>query len=173
MGALKFMLRSKTQNFVGYLRATRFDLVKFGLLINLVLSSNAAIGEQMKEEFKRMQPCPASPNCVSSLTEIPSKYIQPLRSQNEAGLLIDAIVGLLQQDASFSIVVNEAGYVRAEARTRLFRFVDDLEFQIRLNSGYVDIRSGSRMGFSDLGKNRRRMEALRRNLIHMQAVSPE
>ena len=62
-------------------------------------------------------------------------------------------------------------YLRAEARTRLLGFVDDVEFQTRQDSSVVDMRSGSRVGYSDLGKSRRRLEALRKSLVKAELVS--
>jgi len=59
-------------------------------------------------------------------------------------------------------IVDEApGYLRAECRSRLFRFVDDLELELRAGERRVAVRSASRVGRSDLGVNRRRVEALR------------
>ena len=65
----------------------------------------------------------------------------------------------------------EAYYLRAEARTRILRFVDDVEFQVRPDSNQVDMRSGSRVGYSDLGKNRRRLEAIRKFLIEQKLAT--
>ncbi|MEC7418575.1 MAG: DUF1499 domain-containing protein, partial [Pseudomonadota bacterium] len=56
---------------------------------------------------------------------------------------------------------------RAEARTRLLRFVDDVEFELREEAGIIAVRSASRVGYSDLGANRRRIEKIR------QAISQE
>lgn len=52
-------------------------------------------------------------------------------------------------------------YLHAEARTRLLRFVDDVEFHLRPADGEIAMRSASRLGYSDLGANRRRLERLR------------
>ena len=65
----------------------------------------------------------------------------------------------------------EAYYLRAEARTRILRFVDDVEFQVCPDSNQVDMRSGSRVGYSDLGKNRRRLEAIRKFLIEQKLAT--
>jgi uncharacterized protein (DUF1499 family) len=79
--------------------------------------------------------------------------------------LILTIKASLEKDSAFTIVEVEANYLRVEARTRILRFVDDVEFQIRPGSNVVDMRSGSRVGYSDLGKNRRRLEAIRNSLV--------
>jgi uncharacterized protein (DUF1499 family) len=56
-------------------------------------------------------------------------------------------------------------YLHAEVKSRVFRFVDDLELLLDPASGVVGIRSASRVGYSDLGVNRRRVETLRQQLI--------
>lgn len=52
-------------------------------------------------------------------------------------------------------------YLRAECRSAVFRFVDDLELELRKGEGTVAVRSASRVGYSDFGVNRRRVENLR------------
>ena len=57
-------------------------------------------------------------------------------------------------------------YLHAECKSSLLGFVDDLELQLRPSEGLITIRSASRVGFSDLGVNRRRVERLRAALIN-------
>jgi uncharacterized protein (DUF1499 family) len=59
---------------------------------------------------------------------------------------------------------NERWYLRAEATSRLFRFVDDVEFQLIPEEHLMHVRSASRVGYWDLGVNRRRVERLREAL---------
>jgi uncharacterized protein (DUF1499 family) len=59
------------------------------------------------------------------------------------------------------IVAESEGYLHAECRSALFRFVDDLELHLRADAGRIAVRSASRVGRSDLGVNRRRVEDLR------------
>lgn len=54
--------------------------------------------------------------------------------------------------------------LHVECRSRLFRFVDDFELELRPGEGIVAVRSASRLGYTDLGVNRRRVEALRAEL---------
>ena len=64
------------------------------------------------------------------------------------------------------IVEQTGGYLHAEYRSRLFRFVDDLELQLRADQRIIAVRSASRLGYSDFGVNRRRVETLRAGLRH-------
>ena len=53
------------------------------------------------------------------------------------------------------------GYLRAVFKTRLMRFRDDFEARLDAEAGRIHVRSASRLGYSDLGANRKRVEALR------------
>ncbi len=129
-------------------------------------------GGSVSDQFKRMQPCPSSPNCVSSIASPGSHFIEPLIDLGDSQALISRIQTNLEKDPAFSIVESEPSYLRVEARSRFFGFVDDVEFRIRQDSNTVDMRSGSRVGYSDLGKNRRRLEAVRKSLIRQASTSP-
>ena len=62
-------------------------------------------------------------------------------------------------------VIHEADhYLHAECASAIFGFVDDLELHLRADEGVVAVRSASRIGYSDMGVNRRRVEGLRRDL---------
>ena len=61
-----------------------------------------------------------------------------------------------------TIVQSGADSVRVEFRTRFFRFVDDAQFVFDDKAKTIHFRSASRVGHSDLGVNRRRMEGIRR-----------
>jgi uncharacterized protein (DUF1499 family) len=55
-------------------------------------------------------------------------------------------------------------YLHVECRSLVFRFVDDLELELRPGDGIIAVRSASRKGHSDFGVNRRRVEDLRERL---------
>ena len=76
----------------------------------------------------------------------------------------EGLLVYLRTDPSYTIVSQDKHYLRAEARTRLFRFVDDVEFHLRPEEKQIAMRSASRIGYSDLGTNRRRLEAVRQAL---------
>ena len=59
------------------------------------------------------------------------------------------------------IVTAEGDYLHVEFRSAVFRFVDDVEFLVDTREKNIHFRSASRMGYSDLGVNRRRMERIR------------
>lgn len=62
---------------------------------------------------------------------------------------------------------ERAGCLRAEARTAIFHFVDDVEVRVTLDADgqtRVDMSSISRVGPADLGTNRRRIRRYMRTL---------
>lgn len=107
-------------------------------------------------------PCPASPNCVSSQSEQPAHAIEPL---NYKGSLDDARTHLLEVILSMKrlkLVTQQERYIHAEFTSALFRFVDDTEFYIDDDRKIVHVRSAARLGYSDFGVNRKRIETIRK-----------
>lgn len=108
----------------------------------------------------RLSPCPDRPNCVSSESAAESARIAPLAfdgSPEKAWQkLKDAV-----HELGGKVQKEQPGYLWVTFTTRVFRFVDDAEFRMAPTEGVIHFRSSSRIGFSDLGVNRRRMEKLR------------
>jgi len=134
----------------------------------------------MTDDSTYLAPCPASPNCVcSDEAKTSSRYIEPIAgvgpdgktgSQAHARRLLAAIATHLSERPGYEVSYFGDDQLRVEATTRLFKFVDDLEFRVR--AGSVVVRSASRLGFSDLGKNRRRIEGIRRAMIDQGLALP-
>lgn len=59
------------------------------------------------------------------------------------------------------IVAAEERYIHAAFTSALFRFVDDVEFFLDEGTRTIHVRSASRVGYSDFGVNRRRVEEIR------------
>ena len=111
---------------------------------------------------RALKPCPFSPNCVSSLAEEDANHrVPPL---DWAGDLSQAKVRLRQAVLAAghaTFVVEEDAYWHIEFRSRVFRFVDDVEFLFDTPARLIHVRSASRVGRSDLGVNRARVEMIR------------
>lgn len=111
----------------------------------------------------RLAPCPTKPNCVSSQAAASDRqhYIEALTysgASEQARKRLDRAIAAMKRAR---VVVRQANYWRAEFTSGLWRFVDDVEFLFDDNAKRIDIRSASRVGYSDLGVNRRRMEEIR------------
>ena len=118
----------------------------------------------MSESQQRLQPCPSSPNCVCS-DATDSHGIEPLAIAGDPQLMWRRLQDYLAQQRGFTIKQVDDLYLRAEAKTPLLRFVDDVEFELRTGDGVIAVRSASRVGYSDLGANRRRIEKIRKALV--------
>lgn len=114
----------------------------------------------------RLAPCADSPNCVSSQDDRSSHQIEPFYfdgSPNEAWASLRAV---LQDTPKATIVEDTGSYMSVECSTRVFRFTDDLEFQLDPTESRIHVRSASRVGYSDLGVNRQRLEIIRSVFSH-------
>lgn len=105
-----------------------------------------------------LAPCKRSPNCVSSQANPADveHYIAPLHGT------MAAVRSAVQSMARATVISESENYLHAEFRTRLMRFVDDVEFFF--DGKVIHVRSCSRLGRRDFGVNRRRVEALRRRI---------
>lgn len=119
------------------------------------LSVEAAAGK------KGLVPCPGTPNCVSSIDPKDEHYIAPLSYTGNKDDAHQKLVALIASQPRARIVVEEANYLRVEFKTAIFRFVDDVEFWFAADQPVIDIRSASRVGRSDFGVNRKRIEHIR------------
>ncbi len=71
------------------------------------------------------------------------------------------LLEVLRNHPRTRIVRQEPGYLKAECRSRVFRFVDDVEFVFDDEAQQIHFRSASRLGRRDFGVNRERMETIR------------
>lgn len=108
----------------------------------------------------RLNPCPASPNCVSSQATDDLHRIAPLAYEGAPAAAKEALKRAIAAMPRAVIVTETDTYLHAEFTSRLFRFVDDVELAIE--PGAVQVRSASRVGYGDMGVNRKRVEELRR-----------
>ena len=116
--------------------------------------------EQSKNRLVQLQACPDKPNCVSSEMKGKESYIEPLAFIGSAGEVSAQLKSALA-DIGGKIEEEREGYIAATFTSRIFRFVDDVEVSIDGEQGVIHVRSASRVGYSDLGVNRKRVEKLR------------
>ena len=111
----------------------------------------------------RLAPCPDRPNCAASDAEDETKRIEPFRYADQVAAW-SALQKAVADLPRTTIVTVDDTYMHAESRSRIFRFVDDLEFQLRPDEGVIAVRSAARTGYSDFGVNAERLEVLRQRL---------
>jgi uncharacterized protein (DUF1499 family) len=111
----------------------------------------------------KLAACPSSPNCVSSQSQAEDKehYIQPLHYAGSRDEAKAALISVIESMKRARIITVRDDYVYAEFTSRIFRFVDDVEFYFDDATKTIHVRSASRLGHSDLGVNRKRIETIR------------
>jgi len=140
-------------------------------LSSLFLAScSGSVPSNLGISDSRMTPCPSSPNCVSSDAQNKEHLIAPLQLVGPSESAWTVVRDYLSKRPRTQIVTENPGYLHAECRSSLFGFVDDLELNLRSSEGIIAVRSASRLGYSDLGVNRRRIEELRADLISQGVV---
>jgi uncharacterized protein (DUF1499 family) len=105
--------------------------------------------------------CPSSPNCVVSQNADSSHSIAPITYQGDRQIAKETLLKVLAVVPRTTIVEETENYIRTQSTSRLLSFVDDAEFYLPDNEKVIHLRSASRLGDSDLGVNRRRLEQIR------------
>jgi uncharacterized protein (DUF1499 family) len=108
-----------------------------------------------------LSPCGALPNCVNSHSGEGGSAIAPLQATAEQWQELKRWLGT--QD-NWTIHVETADFVQAVVKTPLMRFRDDVQLLYNPQIGVIQVRSSSRLGISDMGANRSRVESLRAHL---------
>lgn len=112
----------------------------------------------------KLKPAPSSPNCVNSQAQDPAHAIAPLSYSTTPEAALKAIADIVRNTPRTRIVSQTNDYLYAEYESVLMGFVDDVEFWLPSGQKIVHVRSASRLGYSDLGVNRKRIEDVRSRL---------
>jgi uncharacterized protein (DUF1499 family) len=114
-------------------------------------------------------PCPNTPNCVSSQSSDPGHKIEPLSYGTSPEQAFQHLKTAIQSLKNTKIITETENYLYAEFTSSLMGFVDDVEFHLNKDRNVIEVRSASRLGESDLGVNRKRVETLRTMLQNLEA----
>ncbi len=104
----------------------------------------------------KLTPCPGTPNCVCSQSTAAGSKIDPLPA-----IAIPKLRKIIESMERTRIIKATDDYLYAEFTSKLMGFVDDVEFYSDRTAKVTHVRSASRLGKSDLGANRQRIEAIR------------
>lgn len=108
----------------------------------------------------QLAPCPKTPNCVSSQSADPDHYIDPFAYDGDPSAALSRLEQLVQRTERTQVIAQTDRYLYTQFTSRWMGFVDDVEFFVD-DAGEIEVRSASRLGESDLGVNRQRIETLR------------
>jgi uncharacterized protein (DUF1499 family) len=113
----------------------------------------------------KLKQCPDSPNCVSSQSSSASHQISPLPYTSSVEEAMQKIKTVILAFPRTKIIAEKKHYLHAEFKTLIFRFVDDVEIVINDSEKLIHLRSASRVGRSDFGTNRRRIEEIKEKFL--------
>jgi len=145
-------------------------LISFLVVIGFILIASVALGiishyttPDVGMVDGKLRSCPDSPNCVCSEAYTETDATHQIPAVRVKGKNIEAPWELLREsviDQGGTIIREDNGYLHAEFSSSIFRFVDDLELRVDRQEGVIHLRSASRVGHSDFGANRKRIEAV-------------
>ena len=118
-----------------------------------------------KSPVEKLKPCPKSPNCVCTQDDNSRKKVAPIRFTVDTKQAATKLERLIASYDYAMLVKQESNYYHYEFITKLGIFIDDVEFLIDPKAKLIHFRSASRIGYSDLGKNKRRMKKIKRDWL--------
>ncbi|HEY9649795.1 MAG TPA: DUF1499 domain-containing protein [Coleofasciculaceae cyanobacterium] len=113
----------------------------------------------------QLAPCPNTPNCVNSQSQDAQHKIEPLTYNSTPAEAMATLKTVIQNMERTQIIEATENYIYAEFTSKLMGFVDDVEFLLDEHANVIQVRSASRLGESDLGVNRKRIETIRAELL--------
>lgn len=137
-------------------------MIMGGFLGLAACASGSADGPGLREG--RLRPCPPKPNCVCSEMTDAAHLVQPVALTAEDWERIRELARRAVAELGGRVERVDENYLWATFRSRIFRFVDDLELRFDEAEKVVHLRSAARLGYSDFGVNRKRVAALRKRL---------
>lgn len=143
-----------------FLRSIAFAIL-LTLISSLILPGATWASSSLGVDNGHLSSCPASDNCVVSQNADSKHAIDPIPyhvDRNAAREILLKVIGVVPRT---EIVEQRDNYIHALSKSRIFKFVDDVEFYLPPHESVIHLRSASRVGESDLGVNRRRCEQIR------------
>lgn len=141
-------------------------------LIIIFLVTMLTPSQTRAQNVSQLSQCPNSPNCVSSKAS-PSDtghFIEPFTLKMNASTAWPFILKVLQEQPRTQIKEVTNDLIQAEVTSLIFRFTDDITLLLNEKNQTIDVRSASRVGYSDLGVNRKRIATLRKILQQAQVI---
>ena len=109
----------------------------------------------------KFHPCPKSPNCVSTQSTDKKHRMKPIQYSSTVDEAKEKIKNLIKSFKRTKLITETENYLHFEFRTATFKFVDDVEFYLDVKEKLIHFRSAARLGWSDMGVNRKRMRKIR------------
>lgn len=143
------------------IRSYAMVLLLLVVLAPIVLSMLSRIPSEVGLVEGRLRECSSKPNCVCSARADRDSFVEPLAVHGNPDAAFRSLQEFLKQQSQVTIEKVEVDYIHSVFKTPLLRFCDDVEFHLDREAGVIQIRSAARIGYSDLGQNRDRVEWIR------------
>jgi len=117
----------------------------------------------------QLAPCPSTLNCVNSQSQDAAYRIEPFTYNSSPREAMANLKTALQSFRRVKTITQTDDYLSAEFTIPVVGFVDDVEFLLDEDAKVIHVRSASRLGESDLGVNRRRIETIRAKLSSLES----
>lgn len=135
---------------------------QFGLLSGKQPNNIGVTSEQLKPPSKTRNSVSSQAHLHADHVQLQYASIEPLPfKNNNAANSMQVLVSVLKSTPGMTIVDAKPDYIYAHAKTKVLKFVDDVEFWVNPAKGVIEVRSASRLGREDFGVNRVRVEAIR------------
>jgi len=141
-------------------------LILFRLAIPWLSSNSVATGIVVDDTGSRnLGDCPGTPNCQSSSASRASQRVEPIAFKGDASTIIQKTAALLTDSTAgltgVAVQTKHDGYLHATVRSGIMGYTDDVEILVDSEEQTLLVRSASRLGKSDLGANKKRVDLIR------------
>ncbi len=147
------------------------QLMRLNLILIFILTLTSMTAHANSPEKKRLPPCQDTPNCVSSQTTSKKHYIPPFKISGDPQIAWQELRKAIITHDRMILTHETDTSLHAEATSLVLRFVDDIDAILDVGAGLIHIRSASRVGHSDFGVNRKRIEKIRSQLKGLHVIS--
>lgn len=114
-------------------------------------------------EITQLKKCPSSPNCVSTQATRKRKRMKPLSFTHSVTAANVKLKNQMLLYPNATLISENGNYLHYEFKTKVGKFIDDVEFLFDEKTKQLHFRSASRKGWSDMGANKRRMKKVRKH----------
>jgi uncharacterized protein (DUF1499 family) len=156
-----FNFKTIAKHSVGIVQLQKIIFTVFLTLSISLIAPATSWAANLGVESGHLSPCPSSPNCVVSQNGDTRHAIAPITYHVERDKAKEIVLKVLTVVPRTEVIEQTDNYIHAISKSRIFKFVDDVEFYFPKNESVIHIRSSSRVGDSDFGVNRTRLEQIR------------
>lgn len=136
------------------------SILNWCLLMFIIFSCNKR-PETLGVKDGKLSSCPDKSNCVCSHDTRDKYKVTPFKFMGTKAQSLERLLKVLAKYPSAKIATNSENYLHIEFKSKVFGFVDDVEFYFDEAESLIHVRSASRSGYYDFGVNKKRVGDLK------------